>query len=42
MTDRKPPLPADPRFQGATPEKLALALRKPKPPKTPDDGKADA
>ncbi len=40
MTDQKPPLPADPRFQGATPEKLAL--RKPKPPKTPDDGKVDA
>ncbi len=42
MTGQKPPLPADPRFQGATPEKLALALRKPKPPKMPKDDKADA
>ena len=29
----KKPLPADPRFKGATPEKLARALRRPKPKK---------
>ena len=41
MTE-KPPIPVDPRFKGATPEKLALALRKPKPPKKPEDEKPDA
>ena len=30
MSD-KPQLPADPRFKGATPEKLVRALRKRKP-----------
>ena len=30
---RKKPKPVDPRFKGATPEKLARALRRPKPKK---------
>ncbi len=44
MTDEKPPpIPVDPRFKGATPEKLALALRKPKKPKEPPpEEQADA
>ena len=36
-----PPIPVDPRFKGATPEALALALRKPKKPKEPPPEEPD-
>ena len=32
---KKPELPADPRFKGATPERLVRALRKPKAKRAP-------
>ena len=31
MANKKPPIPVDPRFRGATPERLAQALKRRKP-----------